>query len=813
MTQFYTAVVRFALLVCLCIPAFAEKYVKTAASGSGDGSSWANASSDLQAMINAAAVGESVWVAAGTYKPASHPTGCYDCNLPQDYTFQMRDVKLYGGFPATGNPTFADRDVNVHETILSGDLNGDDMITGTGNSVNFVNYTDNAFHVVLSIDETDNALLDGFTITGGNAYLDVYGAVYVEGQTVYQTEGGGLYANNSNLAVSNCKFIFNKAQYGGGISNRKATLTVSSSVLKQNFASVEGGGVCSTLAVKLVLKNCLISYNRSNSWAAAISSNRTEAEIRECIISENSCLNDGVVRCSQKPSSIVNTVVYGNQVSGSKIFDLFMTNAKIANCTITKNQMFYDGVNVVLWGSDSNVELRNTIVYDNPAYNGTRMTLNGNNTPFGAYNSIIENPTLSYTGSGNLGSMIPGFVDATDPDGLDNKPGSSDDGLRLQRTSPAVDAGTAANTPANDILGNAIYNLTRDIGAYEQLEGPDIYNGTEACQIITVNNVAGSQWYYFKHSNGLIAAINPTGLNLGTVTLEISDAPGVITYDSAPFLGRTMTIRSSRYGTGYLPSKYTVRFYYSDEELVQYNLASSGANGPEDLILAFRSGGSGCSLSTYGGNKAGMVSMSGMNSGEYGYNNYGFYLQASLSHFTIFAASADQDHPLPVDLVTFGGTAMPGFNLLEWETASEVNNAYFEIQKSADGRVFEASGERVAGAGTTNTVQKYTFRDIAPVAGLNYYRLNQVDHDGAARLSRIIAVDNPNAAISLYPNPVGKELFVKTTGRFHYRILDTAGVAWVQGKGFGSEPLSIGHLPAGVYFLLIGDTVHKFMKR
>uniref|UniRef100_UPI0037C0A5A9 hypothetical protein n=1 Tax=Arenimonas sp. TaxID=1872635 RepID=UPI0037C0A5A9 len=96
----------FSLLMGGSSQAFAAiRYVKPTATGSGDGSSWANASANLQAMINASAANDEVWVAAGTYRPTQDPFGNSSPADPRDRTFYLKDgVKLYGGFAATGTP-------------------------------------------------------------------------------------------------------------------------------------------------------------------------------------------------------------------------------------------------------------------------------------------------------------------------------------------------------------------------------------------------------------------------------------------------------------------------------------------------------------------------------------------------------------------------------------------------------------------------------------------------------------------------------------------------------------------------------------
>ncbi|MHA4741700.1 T9SS type A sorting domain-containing protein [Dyadobacter sp. MSC1_007] len=809
MIKFYLGAICLFLLILLCMPACAEKYVKATASGSGDGSSWANASGNLQAMIDAATTGEAIYVAKGIYKPASYAAGCSDCLSAKDYTFMMRDVKLYGGFPDSGDPTFADRNISLYETILSGDLNGDDIISGSGHFVKFSNYSDNVFHVVISVKDNE-AVLDGFTVTGGSAVLDVFGSIYLEGESVYQTQGGGLAAVNTKLSVSNCKFIYNTANYGGGASNKKGTLAISNSVFRQNIAPT-GGGVYNDLSISLSITNSLINQNSASS-SAAISSSRSATNIDRCIISENRSTFWGIVNCAQGPTNIINTAIYGNVVNYNHILEFLLTDPKIVNCTIFGNGQYDYSEASVIYASSSNVELRNTIVTGNIS-SAPNSTLKQHNGSFWAYNSIIQNPTAYYFGAGNLGDADPVFVNAADPDGPDNIPGTADDGLRLQKTSPCVDAGSPTNAPTDDILGNPVYNLTRDIGAYEQLQGKDIFSGSTPCQTITVDNVSGNQWFYFNHTSGLVAAINPNGLNLGTVTLDISDEPAAISHNAATFLGRTMNVHSSIYGTSTLPSAYSIRFYFPDDELAQYNLATSGSYAPADFILAYQEGGSGCSLSTYAATEAGMVQKSNITTGEYGQDNYGFYIQASLKHFTIFAASTDEDFPLPVDLVSFKGTAMGTYNFLEWETAFETDNAYYEVQRSSDSRSFEAVGERIAGAGDSKNTSHYSFRDKTPMSGLNYYRLKQVDFAGTFSFSHIIAIQNKTTLIALYPNPVNKELYLKTEGPFQYRIINAAGTSYMQGTGRARESLAIEHLPSGAYFLLVEGAAHRFIKK
>ncbi len=95
--------------------------------------------------------------------------------------------------------------------------------------------------------------------------------------------------------------------------------------------------------------------------------------------------------------------------------------------------------------------------------------------------------------------------------------------------------------------------------------------------------------------------------------------------------------------------------------------------------------------------------------------------------------------PLPIELLAFRGKQLGAIIQLHWETATERNNSYVEVQRSRDGKRFETLG-RVLGAGNSATLQRYAFTDEQPLAGVNYYRLRQVDFDGKEEYHRVIAV-------------------------------------------------------------------------
>lgn len=117
---------RITILVAVVLigsSAALSKTIHVKVGGTGDGSSWSNAYGNLQTALDDAEPNDSIWVAQGTYKP----TQLFDPCDPRSATFQMKNgVGIYGGFSSVGDPNWEHRDWEEYETVLSGDLLGDD---------------------------------------------------------------------------------------------------------------------------------------------------------------------------------------------------------------------------------------------------------------------------------------------------------------------------------------------------------------------------------------------------------------------------------------------------------------------------------------------------------------------------------------------------------------------------------------------------------------------------------------------------------------------------------------------------------------
>ncbi|WP_315818508.1 hypothetical protein [Paraflavitalea speifideaquila] len=167
----------------------------------GDGSSWTSAMSELADALRWAKSKEAnwtsadplqIWVAGGTYNPHYSPA---DDNFGKVDSLNnafllVKNVKLYGGFGGT-EATLSDRNLSLtfQKSILSGDYDNDDIITGSGIDLAINKNKLNTCHVVIASGDVGDALLDGFTITGGNGDTEGINDILVNGNTITKLGG------------------------------------------------------------------------------------------------------------------------------------------------------------------------------------------------------------------------------------------------------------------------------------------------------------------------------------------------------------------------------------------------------------------------------------------------------------------------------------------------------------------------------------------------------------------------------------------------------------------------------------------------
>lgn len=162
---------------------------------------------------------------------------------------------------------------------------------------------------------------------------------------------------------------------------------------------------------------------------------------------------------------------------------------------------------------------------------------------------------------------------------------------------------------------------------------------------------------------------------------------------------------------------------------------------------------------------------------------------------------------LPIELVYFRGKQDGDDNLLTWRTANELNNAYFEIELSHDGKIF-TNVDKVSGAGNSSNLKDYSYRHKVSLNRVYYYRLKQVDYDGGHSFSNIVSIHRTTLNdILIYPNPsrgiiyfseqVDEIIFINTMGQ---PILSKTEVG---------KQIDVSDLPSGQYYLSINGSTEK----
>ncbi len=222
------------LLVCLTFACstFGETiYVNANAGGGNNGQSWTNAFLTLSDALSNATSGDKIWVSAGTYYPTAGNNRSISFVIPSG-------VEILGGFPSSGNPTLVNRNPQSNPTILSGDIDQNGTLAN------------NSYTVIYTKDVNANTVLDGFSITGGNAN----GGVASDFPVLLENGGAAWYNEasnfvNSNPTIRNCIFSNNYASNRGGAMFHKASsggnanYTIENTVFQNNTAAREGGAI------------------------------------------------------------------------------------------------------------------------------------------------------------------------------------------------------------------------------------------------------------------------------------------------------------------------------------------------------------------------------------------------------------------------------------------------------------------------------------------------------------------------------------------------------------------------------------------
>ena len=450
------------LLWSLSVSTYANQiiYIDDDAVGLNNGSSWQNAYTFLQDALADAETSKKpieIRVAQGVYKPNQR--------MPQtpghgDNTFTLvNEVTVKGGYAGFGEPDPNTRDIETCETILSGDLNGDDIVVNDPCDMLLVqtNRGDNSSVVVRAYNTDATAVLDGFIITGGyfmelatgppngGAGMHIYqGSPTIlnctfTGNAARQIGGGLLIRGGSNPTLVNCTFTGNYAESGGGIYNSSIMPSpwirsegshpmLVSCTFDNNYAHKNGGGMYNSKS-NPTLTDCTFRCNQvtgpysgsgrgpHTGGGGGIYNSNGSPELTNCLFSENSA-GDGGGICSVADSNVTltNSTFNGNSASvrGGGLSNWEDNNLTLTNCRFIINTVTGWGGGIA--NDSSNVTLVNCVFSGNKAHDLSIPGTSDMTPGHGGGMSTGGNPTLiNCTFLENWASQGGGISNGGDP--------------------------------------------------------------------------------------------------------------------------------------------------------------------------------------------------------------------------------------------------------------------------------------------------------------------------------------------------------------------------------------------------------------
>ncbi len=431
------------IILFLAVPFVANAsvwYVKKTGTDPSDcnsGTSWETAFATIQQALECAQYGDEIWVAEGVY-------------FPSDNGFQLKEnVALYGGF--SGDETSRDqRDWESHKTILSGDIDHND-IDNDGDGIIEPSDGDsiqghNAYRVLTG---ANGARIDGVVVTAGDGSyggglhnesrdMIVANSIFVGNKADHA--GGAIY-NSTTLTILNTKFLENESgkyyiyEGGGAIYNYYyGQITIKNSIFTKNKTTeiAKGGAIDNAYYARLDIDNCKFEKNSSYAGGAICFYNSFSSNVRNSMFIENSAtLGAGIYNDSSWPD-ISNSVFIKNMLtdslgSGSAIYDYY-SFPTIINCS------FIGHSNSVLFDYGAGSEVINSIFWDNINAIEIDYSVDDENDASQVEYSDIRN---GFPGEGNI-DEDPMFVDPENGD------------LHLKSTSPCIDSGNNDFVPQDD---------------------------------------------------------------------------------------------------------------------------------------------------------------------------------------------------------------------------------------------------------------------------------------------------------------------------------------------------------------------------
>jgi len=783
-------------------------YVKPAASGSGNGSSWTNAAgaTQLAAIISAAASGSQVWVAAGTYYPGATRAAAF---------VLKSGVALYGGFAGT-ETTLSQRNWTTNVTTLSGNIGG------AGNS----------YHVVVSNGNTGTTVLDGFTIMSGDA--NGAGSDTYNGISVAENLGGGVMCYQTTVTISNCTITGNTASSnGGGLYTYGTTVTFTNCAFSNNNSQGEGGGMMINAngGGGYTLTSCTFNNNTAtgNGGGLARDNGNVTVAITGCTFTSNqststaSQTGGGGVYLANGGLTMTNCSISGNTASGMGGGLLYNqgSNSPITYTTFTNNTATTYGGGMAIVNSSPLVNESNFSKNTGLEGGGIYFTSAGSPSPYLTTDTFSQNKATA-TGPGGGGAMFANGSNVTLIHSLFLNNVSIGDGAgQYDSTSNVIDSENVYDgNVASGNGGGMVYNGNN----------PKIYN------CVLADNVAAGYGggMYITNSNGTV--MSSTIYNNASTSSTSSTPYGDGVYylsGNFKFYSNIVWSRSSTTSVGFVASGSSETLDYDDIQNDANLVASYGSYASNHNIGSAPQFGNSGNYAGVDGMWAtaddGLHQVSGSPAADVEPTNASGNGDVMAYDITMAARpySGNTDASMgayegPGTFVSLAGTwlglgVLPegaGKVMLDWTADGPAAVSDYVVERAVNGGDFQPMGKIVAMAGQ----QEYQFEDIGAPGGNLSYRIRQDEGGGGLLYSNIVSLTTLPAgySASLRPSVLTQgatNIFIAVPHAMMIDLVIADGsgailMHTVTGVSAGGQNIALGglHFPAGVYYLrLRGD--------